>query len=81
MEPEIIKAISQQIYRRFPEVAGSRPKVRQQISPQAKSLPAVATFLLTFQGKAETTDGKEIPRLVRVIATSQGKILKVTTSR
>jgi hypothetical protein len=81
MDPEIIKSISQQIYRRFPEVSGSRPKVRKQTAPQAKSLETEPNYLLTYQGSVVTPDGKEIPRLVRVVVNSQGKIVKVTTSR
>jgi hypothetical protein len=37
--------------------------------------------LLVFQGYRATADGKAINRIVRVVVSEQGKIIKVTTSR
>lgn len=81
MDPKLIKSIAAQIYRRFPEVAGCTPKVHLQHGAQAKSGPSVPTYLLSFRGSVRAPDGKSIPRLVRVTASAQGRILKVTTSR
>jgi predicted lipoprotein len=81
MDQKLIKSICAQVYRRFPEVAGNQPQVRQQASHQAKSVASTPTYLLTFQGTVEAQDGKSIVRVVRVIASAKGKILKVTTSR
>ena len=80
METRLVKSISMQIYRRFPEVKGCTPKVRLQSSAQPKSI-ASSRYLLTFNGKAESPNGKLIPRVVRVIANADGKIIKITTSR
>lgn len=81
MDQKLIKSISSQVYRRFPEMAGSQPQVRLQASPQPKSIASDSTYLLTFRSTVEAHDGKRIARVVRVIANSQGRILKVTTSR
>jgi hypothetical protein len=81
MDAKHIKSISTQIYRRFPEVSGSQPKVHLQSAPQAKSISAAPTYLLTFRGTVKAPDGRSIPRVVRVIANIQGRILKITTSR
>ena len=81
MDPKFIKSISNQVYRRFPELDGSAPKVQLQSVPQAKSISSSAKYLLTYRGKAKSPDGKTIHRLVRVIADAKGKILKITTSR
>ncbi len=83
MDPKTIHKISTQVYRQFPEIAGVQPKVR--LRP-ASAKPAsqngkTETYLLTFQGKASLASGKSMPRLVRVVATPQGKILKISTSR
>jgi hypothetical protein len=78
MDAKLLKSISTQIYRRFPEVAGSQPKVRLQSGPQSGGS---RTFVITFRGSGTASNGKSIPRLVRVTANEQGKILKVTTSR
>ncbi|OGO68076.1 MAG: hypothetical protein A2Z49_05305 [Chloroflexi bacterium RBG_19FT_COMBO_56_12] len=81
MDAKHIKSISSQIYRRFPEVAGTQPKVQAQSAPQAKSINTDLTYLITFRGSVISADGKSILRIVRVIANAQGRILKVTTSR
>lgn len=81
MDARYIKSISSQIYRRFPEVSGSKPKVVKRSAAQAKSASAAPTYVLTFRGMGKTADGKSIPRVVRVTASANGKIIKVTTSR
>jgi hypothetical protein len=83
MDPKTIQKISSQVYRQFPEIAGVKPKVRLR-PPSGKAAPpngSPETYLLTFQGKADIGQGKSIPRLVRVVANQQGKILKISTSR
>jgi hypothetical protein len=79
MDAKTVKAISNQVYRRFPEVKDSLPKVRLQ--PKSKTGAAVTTYLLTFSGTALTANGKPISRHVRVVADADGNILKMTTSR
>ncbi len=72
MNQQILANLCSQIYRRFPEVAGSRPKVQSRPGEQV---------LLVFHGKAQTGDGHTMPRTVRVVASLEGKIIKVSTSR
>jgi hypothetical protein len=81
MDAKTLKSISSQVYRRFPEVEGSQPKVQTQAVPQAKSAHVTTTYLIIYRGSAKTQDGKLISRTVRVVANTQGKILKITTSR
>jgi hypothetical protein len=72
MDRETMKKVCEQIYRRFPDVEGSKPKVRaydQDLS------------LLIFSRKGTTADGRSIARTVRVVVNPDGKIKKVTTSR
>jgi len=84
MEPELIESITRDIYRRFPEVAGVKPKVRKQ--PQEKDQTKVIplekrNYLLTFNKDARGPGGQTIPRWVRVVVSPKGKILKITTSK
>ncbi|MEN6408951.1 MAG: hypothetical protein ABFD44_04470 [Anaerolineaceae bacterium] len=72
MEARLLESICRQIYRQFPEVAGSKPKITPQDSTHT---------LLIFSGKAAAADGKTISRVVRVVVNEKGKILKTTTSR
>jgi hypothetical protein len=83
MDPKTIQKISTQVYRQFPEVSGVKPKVRPRPASGKSSSQngSSETYLLTFQGMASLGSGKSMPRLVRVVATPQGKILKISTSR
>ena len=81
MDAKALKSISTQIYRRFPEVAGIQPKVQTQSGSQINSSSSSQTYLLTYRGTATASNGKSIPRIVRVTANAHGKILKVSTSR
>jgi hypothetical protein len=79
METKVIEMISTSIHRQFPEFAGIKPKVHLQgdSSTGMKS----PTYLLTYESKVKVAEGKSLTRWVRVIATGEGKIIKVTTSR
>ena len=83
MEPNKIESITNDIHRRFPEVAGIKPKVRKQ--PVAASdepiPPEKRNYLLTFNTKVKGPNGQVIPRWVRVVATPKGKIVKISTSK
>lgn len=72
MNQQILASLCNQIYRRFPETAGCRPKVQNRPGEQV---------LLVFRGSAQTADGHTLSRTVRVVASMEGKILKVSTSR
>ncbi|KPL77829.1 hypothetical protein ADN00_08050 [Ornatilinea apprima] len=72
MEKQLLDKICEQIYRRFPEVNGKKPTVKSQPNEQV---------LLVFSAVAKTSDGHSIPRTVRVLVSSNGKVLKTTTSR
>jgi hypothetical protein len=71
MDRQLISSICTQVYRKFPETNGSQPKVTARPDDQ---------FLLVFKAVATTADGRSLPRTVRVVADSKGKILKMTTS-
>jgi hypothetical protein len=84
MDPKLILQISKVVYKRFPEVDGKKPRVRKQ--PRAngakpKKNAENPTYLLTFKGQGQGPGGRKIPRLVRVVASARGKIIKMTTSR
>jgi hypothetical protein len=80
MDDKHLDSICKQIYKRFPEVSGSLPKIQSQKSPLGSG-DAASQYLLVFQGNRAAADGKSIHRIVRVVASEQGRILKVTTSR
>jgi hypothetical protein len=81
MDEKLLRSITSQIYRRFPEVEGASPRVSLQPSIQAKSGSSGISYLITYRRQVKSSSGKSISRIVRVTADSYGKILKVTTSR
>jgi hypothetical protein len=81
MNQDLIKAINQEVYRRFPDFSGVRPKVQSQRAAKADAKPGEAGFLLTYQTSVEVQGSKRLPRWVRVVVSPQGKIQKITTSR
>ena len=85
METKTLETLTKNIHRRFPEVAGVKPKVRKQplpkSSPAAKDKGTEDNYLLTFNTVVEGPGGQKIPRWVRVVATPQGKIVKISTSK
>lgn len=72
MEEKALSQVCQSVYRKFPELKGARPSVKNQTT---------GNFLLVFSGKAKTEDGLTISRTVRVTASESGKIIKMSTSR
>lgn len=72
MNRQALSSLCEQIYRRFPQVAGSQPTVQSR--PDGQSL-------LIFRGTAKTADGHTINQTVRVVASPEGKIVKTTTSK
>ncbi len=76
-EKDIVRSVSQEVARKFPEMAGVRPTIKEQKSKSGD----VAQFLLTYKGKAELPGGKTIKRIVRVVANERGQIKKISTSK
>lgn len=72
MDAKTISAVCKQVYAKFPEVNGAKPKVK----PQTEE-----TFLLIFEGTGTAANGAAIRRTVRAVVNANGKITKLTTSR
>ena len=72
MNPQVLSNVCKQVYRKFPEVSGALPKV--QTRPEGN-------MSLVFTGTVKAADGHLISRMVRVVASPDGKILRMTTSR
>ena len=72
MDRSLLKAVCEQIYRRFPEVNGSAPKVQSRAGGQ---------WLVVFRGSGKTADGHSISPTIRAVVAPDGKILKVSTSK
>jgi hypothetical protein len=75
MDADILSRICAQIYVKYPEVKGVRPKVH------AQTKVGGTNHLLIFTGSAKASGGKVLSRVLRVVVTDEGKIIKVTTSK
>lgn len=67
-----MESICQQVYAQYPEVKGKRPTRQDYGNDQ---------FLLIFKGSVALADGKKTDRVVRVVATDTGKIVKISSSK
>ena len=70
-----IDAICRKACSRFPELKGVRPRVTSQ------RIKGEERFLLTFKTTVPLPDGGSLPTIVRAVADSNGKILKLSSSR
>lgn len=75
MDAKTLDSICEQVYRKFPEVDGVRPKL------QSVSKGTASQHVLIFTSHATTENGKSLTRIVRVVITPEGKILKMSTSK
>ena len=64
--------VNQKVYRQFPELAGKKPSVSDR--PNGEKL-------FTYKGNVELPNGKSMSRVVRVVVSKTGRILKLTSSR
>jgi hypothetical protein len=81
MDTRLVKKISNHVYRQFPEMEGKNPKVRLQTGAAGQTRPVKPTYLLTYNTRIGINGGKSISRTVRVVADTNGKIIKISTSR
>ena len=85
MDPKVVQTISQEIYHRFPDLRGRKPRIQAVKPGQARpaGLPSNngARYLLVYSGRVATSTGKQMPYNVRVVVDEQGNILKISTSR
>ncbi len=81
MNEKLVENICREVYRRFPELRGRRPRIQPFKLERTSQSRASPKFMLTFHGRATTADNKMLPYIVRVVVSAQGKILKLSTSR
>lgn len=84
MDPTLLKQVLARVYKRYPEFAGLKPKVRIQAHPQGRPASDTPSYLLTFKGTVSAksaTGPKMLPRYLRIVVDQQGNIIKASTSR
>jgi hypothetical protein len=75
----IVRKVSSQIHKQYPEMKGVSPGIQEQRSPANKKDGAI--YLLKYETTVKSAGGKNIKRWVRVTVNENGKILRTSTSR
>ncbi|MGD2058843.1 MAG: hypothetical protein PVF85_10405 [Anaerolineales bacterium] len=76
-DKDIVRSVSREVTRKFPEMAGVKPTLKKQKSKNGD----LAQILLTYKGKVVLPGGKTMKRIVRVVANERGQIQKISTSK
>ena len=75
MKAKIIDKVSEEVYRKHPDLKGVKPKITPREG--AKSTDT----LLVFQKKVSGPGGKKINRIVRAVVDEKGIVKKISTSK
>ena len=75
MKAKTIDKISNEVYRKYPDLKGVKPKVTPREGVKSSDT------LLVYQKKVSGPGGKSINRIVRAVADESGKIKKISTSK
>jgi hypothetical protein len=72
MDKKMLNAVCLHVFSHHPEVRNTQPNVTEQEDGK---------FLVIFTGTAFGANGKPIPRTVRAVVDTDGKIIKLSSSR
>jgi hypothetical protein len=75
MQDKHIDKISDEVYRKHPDLKGVKPKVMPREGVKSDDT------LLVYEKKVSGPGGKTINRIVRAVADASGKIKKISTSK
>jgi hypothetical protein len=72
MSTAYTEKVNRKVFRQFPELEGKNPSISSR--PDGESL-------YTYKGSVTLPNGKAMSRVVRVVVSENGRILKLTSSR
>jgi hypothetical protein len=75
VKAKTIDKISNEVYRKYPDLKGVKPKVTPREGVKSSDT------LLVYQKKVSGPGGKSINRIVRAVADESGKVKKISTSK
>jgi hypothetical protein len=81
MNQRMIDNVCREVYRRFPEIRGLKPKMQPYGASKNSTTNPSPKYLLIFRSKAATETHQSLSYVIRVIVNEQGKILKMSMSR
>ncbi len=74
MKKEAVEKITRTVVRQFPEMDGVRPVVKTDEGDDDR-------YLMTYSGALDLPDGNTMKRIVRVVASEKGDVIRMSTSR
>ena len=74
MKKEAVEKITRTVVRQFPEMNGVRPAVKSDESGDDR-------YQMTYKGALDLPDGNTMKRIVRVVASEKGDVIRMSTSR
>lgn len=81
MDQKIIDRVNQEIYKKFPELDGAKPRIAKTSTPKSKSDRDSLRYTLTYRRSIKISQTKTIPLVVRVVCSEDGKIQKLSSSK
>lgn len=79
MDKKVLSSVLDQVYHRFPDYSGIHPKIQKREAQGNQA--ASESFLLVFHKVVKTENNRQLPKWLRVVVNSSGKIIKVSNSR
>ena len=74
MKKEAVEKITRSVVRQFPEMDGVHPAVNSDEGGEDQ-------YLMTYKGELDLPDGNTMKRIVRVVASEKGDVIRMSTSR
>jgi hypothetical protein len=74
VKKEAVEKITRTVVRQFPEMDGVRPAVKSDEGGDDR-------YLITYKGALDLPDGNTMKRIVRVVASEKGDVIRMSTSR
>ncbi len=74
MKKEAVEKVTHKVVRQFPEMEGIDPAVKSEQSGDDR-------YLMTYKRAFDLPDGNTMKRIVHVVASEQGDVIRMSTSR
>ncbi len=74
MKKEAVEKVTHKVVRQFPEMEGIEPAVKSEQGGDDR-------YLMTYKGAFALPDGNTMKRIVHVVASEQGDVIRMSTSR
>tara|TARA_B100000945_G_scaffold321387_1_gene335636 strand:+ start:4909 stop:5169 length:261 start_codon:yes stop_codon:yes gene_type:complete len=79
-----IRSISKKVYKKFPDLKNVTPTILEQSLPNvgnSKDTNPTSHYQITYKTIAQLPDGNTMNKIVKVLANSNGKIIKMSLSK